>query len=395
MTVTEFLRDKVPFLAGLAHEEVHRLARAAEQLQCRRGQDLLALGTPLPGLLVVATGRLGGTGAGLGPGDVFGAACLLGPANSAAALRVEQDSLVFVIPATAFAGLLERLPELRERARGADGGADPAPLERFTTRFELRRLVAQGGMGAVFEAFDPGLQRVVAIKRLRPELRLDPGAAAKFLEEARIVAGLRHPNIVEIFSVVEEPAELLLVFEFIDGKTLAELIQERGRLELGECRRILRMAASAVSHAHACKILHQDLKPGNIMITREGLAKVMDFGVARKAKETISRMSRTQPLGTLAYAAPEQHLGEGRRQADVYSLAATLYRMLAGELPFPGPDYLGQKEKGAFVPPSERVGGLPPVADAFMARALAPRPQDRFETVGDFMASFEDAFGDA
>ena len=356
----------------------------------------------MPGLIVVAAGSLSAKAENargdtrriskLQPGDAFGQARLFGPAAAGASLQALEASRVFVIPAGALTGLLARDPLFAERVKASvEEPPEQAPLPELLGGLVVRRLIAEGGMGSVYEAFDPVLKRVVAVKRLRPELRQEPKAAARLLEEARIVAALRHPNIVEIFSVVDKGGEMLLVFEFVDGRTLDQLLFERGSLPLPECLRIVRVVVSAVDFAHSRRVLHRDLKPGNIMLRSDGVVKVMDFGIARQAKDTLSRITRTDPFGTFAYMAPEHHLGEAKRQGDIFSLAVTLYQMLTGEMPFPGPDYLTQKEARAFVPVSQRKPGLPPQLDAFFARALAPDLAERYGTVGELMADLEAA----
>ncbi|MBI4679248.1 MAG: protein kinase [Elusimicrobia bacterium] len=399
--MTEFLRDQVPFLAGLSLEDAHILAKKAAQVHFRKAEVVVTAGSPLAGLYVVASGRLAvhpvevdtqGSKAELGPGSVIGEESLSEPsAHARANLEAVQDTLVFIIPRKALLRVLEKYPQIHGRAVAARPGLGPAQAESFAPGYEIRRLVGHGGMGDVYEAFDLALRRRAAIKRLRPELRLDPAFKARLLREARIVAALRHPYIVEIFSVVDDGRELLLVFEFVDGVTLAQVLRERGRLGLDVCRNIIRMAARALECAHAHKVLHRDFKPSNVMICPDGRLKVMDFGIARQARDTITRLSRGEPAGTLSYMAPEQHLGEGKRPADVYSLAVTLYYMLRGELPFSGPDILSRKERQDYQPLTSKVAGLSPRMDALLAKALAPDPQARYGTMGEFLAAFEEA----
>lgn len=144
-----------------------------------------------------------------------------------------------------------------------------------------------------------------------------------------------------------------------------------------ENRGIGRHVCEAVDSAHRSNVLHRDLKPSNIMIDANGYAKVMDFGLARQAKDSLSRLTHQDASGTPAYMAPEQHLGQARRASDVYSLGVCLYEMLTGALPFEGPDFLAQKERMRYPPPRFLAAELPEGIDALMAAALAANPAKR------------------
>ena len=365
------------------------LAGAADQVEFEADQAIVSKGEPLSGLHILAVGRLSASGRDdLHPGDVFGEASLVGSFRCAATYRACEPSLMFRVPSAAFAGVFRRHPDLERRVRQAAG--EP-PLEDFAKGFEILRFIAQGGMGTVYLARDKLLGRSVAIKRMRPEVRLDPRGPEMFLKEARIVAALRHPNIVEIFSVVEEAQEVYLIFEFVEGRNLNSIVDEDGPLPPHECLRVVRQVAAALEYAHGRHVLHRDLKPSNIMVSSGGVARVMDFGIARQAKNTISRMSHGEPCGTLAYMSPEQHLGTEKRQGDLYSLAISLYVMLTGAFPFTGPDYLDQKERLEFAPLAPRLKALGVKLDAFLAQALAPAPRDRPADVAAFRRLLEDA----
>lgn len=295
-------------------------------------------------------------------------------------------------------GRRARPAEPPRRAPAPSPAPRPSPLPSnedsrdFAPGYVIKRLIATGGMGSVYEAEDLALHRRVAIKRLRPELRGEEGEKSRFLQEARIVAALRHPNIIEIHTVVDAGVDIYLVFEFVEGRTLEEVIRLKGALDAAVCRRILRQVAAALSFAHERKVLHRDLKPANIMVSEAGTIKVMDFGIARQAQETLSRLSPTQAFGTLSYMSPEQHLGEEKRPADIYAVGITLYEMLTGMLPFVGPDSLLLKERMEYRPVSQMVPGMGAKADGFFTRALAPKPEDRFQTVNELLDAFEESF---
>jgi tetratricopeptide (TPR) repeat protein/tRNA A-37 threonylcarbamoyl transferase component Bud32 len=265
---------------------------------------------------------------------------------------------------------------------GAEAAEEPSQTTSGTlTGFEILRPIGAGGMGEVFEGRDVALDRRVAIKRMREEIRRDPRERERFLSEARLVAKLRHPAIVEIHSVVEAGEDVYLVFEFVDGKTATALLAEKKRLPFAEARRIVSEACGAVDYAHAQGVIHRDLKPSNIMLDASGAVKVMDFGIARQAAEAMSRVAMTNTVvGTPPYMAPEQEQGAVCKESDVYALGICLYELLSGELPFSGSGagMLMAKMEGRFVPLS-----VPPGIDAVMAKALAPKPAERYRMAGE------------
>ena len=171
---------------------------------------------------------------------------------------------------------------------------------------------------------------------MRDEIRLDRKERERFLREARTVASLKHPNIVEIYSIVEDGGEVYLVFEFAQGKTLHEVLSSGSPLAFDAARRVLKDACEAVECAHRNKIVHRDIKPSNIMVTEGGGAKVMDFGVARQAKEAATKVATNTVAGTPPYMAPESEQGTVGPQSDVYGLGVVFYEMLSGKLPFAG-----------------------------------------------------------
>ncbi|MFA5137945.1 MAG: serine/threonine-protein kinase [Elusimicrobiota bacterium] len=257
--------------------------------------------------------------------------------------------------------------------------------------FEVKRELGRGGMGTVYEAEDLTLRRKVAIKQMREELCQSPKDLEMFLNEARLVAALKHPNIVEIHGVLREGGRVYLVFEHVSGRTLAALLEENGRMPARAALDLFKPVADAVDYAHACRIIHRDLKPANIMLTDAKAVKVMDFGLAHQASVTVARLTRAAAWGTMAYMASEQELGSVSRESDVYSLGVCLYEAMAGELPFPGPDFLAQKRGKAYEPPSKL--GLPAGLDAVMARALDPEPGRRFHSAGELLAEASKAMG--
>ena len=264
--------------------------------------------------------------------------------------------------------------------------AKPRAPTAIDATYEIGRTIGQGGMGVVYEACDRALKRTVAIKMLRPELQKDAFERDHFLQEARTVAALHHPAIVEIHSIVEDPAGLYLVFEFVDGKTVENLIAKRRRLGLREIKAILGPVCQALEYAHARGVVHRDLKPSNIMITTEGLVKVMDFGIARQAKDCLNKICGpvTTGAGTPHYMAPEQENGEVRRQSDVFSLGVCLYEMATGQRPYSSPAIMPLKLERRYAKPSSIVTSLPADFDALIDGALHPEPDHRIHSAKNF-----------
>ena len=262
----------------------------------------------------------------------------------------------------------------------------------FASGFHILRQIGSGGMGAVYEAQDLGLDRRVAIKRMREEIRLDARERDRFLKEARTVAALRHPNIVEIFGVIEDGQEAYLVFEFVEGRTLDQLLAEQGSLPLAQARGLFRQVAAALDYAHARGVIHRDLKPSNIMVTEDGTVKVMDFGVARRAKDAAMAMTDTV-AGTPPYMAPEAENGTVRKESDFFSLGVLFYELLTGRIPFQGSGagMLLNKMNMSFEPPSRSVPSLPPGVDAFFARMFQADPERRPPTAAQAADAFDAA----
>ncbi len=232
--------------------------------------------------------------------------------------------------------------------------------------FRLGRRIGAGGMGTVYEAWDSNLERAVAVKRMSAALRDDPEEAARFVQEAKTVASLKHPNIVSIFDAFQDGGELYLVFELVRGETLSQHAQRRGgRLDWPSALRLLEPIASALDYAHARGVIHRDLKPANVML-EDATVKVMDFGIARRTRNPDARTMTSQLAGTPGYMAPEQQRGEVSRATDVYALAVCAYWMTHGELP---PPMIGSED------PSSAV----------LARALDADPRKRPASAGEFL----------
>lgn len=270
---------------------------------------------------------------------------------------------------------------LRQEDHAAAVAAAPR-ADAVPQGFQVVKTLGMGGMGVVYEAVDLALQRTVALKKMRDEVAANARERARFLKEARVVAGLRHPNIVEIYSIQENNDGLFLVFERVPGETLHERLGQ-GALRPADALPLLRQVAAALDYAHASGVVHQDLKPANIMVHGNSV-KVMDFGIARRVQETLSTMSRVEVAGTPAYMSPEQEQGGAvGPAADLFALGVCAYEMLTGRLPFPQGGLMA-KAQGLYRPATDATP-LPKAVDGELGRALAPTPQGRHASATAFV----------
>ena len=276
-------------------------------------------------------------------------------------------------------------------------GAERDGARELDGQYRIVKKIGEGGMGTVYEGYDKNLKRPVAIKRLRPELQRNARERARFVREAELVAALQHPHTVQIYTIIQDDEDTHIVFEYIEGRTLHETLNASpGRhLPARRALELLRQMAEAVDHAHGRHVIHRDLKPANVMIDARGWAKVMDFGIARQVQDSLVRTTTNTVVGTPAYMPPEQAMGEVKKESDVYALGVTLYEMLTGGLPFKGFDDLRDKIDGRFLAPSLLLPGLPPAIDAVMAKAIAPRAEDRYHCCLDLYRAAESALGQA
>jgi len=257
-------------------------------------------------------------------------------------------------------------------------------------KYRLEGIIGRGGMGEVRRAKDTVLGRTVAVKTLVADLA---GAgddwSQKLRAEATTVAGIHHPNIVDIYELIEERGVLYLIFEFVEGQTVHSVLATRGRLAAKDCARVLAPVCAALELAHSRGLVHRDLKPANIMITVAGHVKLMDFGIARPVGQRVKNedggrgaqdplFDRTQTImGTPVYMAPEAEQGLVGPAGDVFSLGACLYEMLTGSRPFPSGATALDKLDMKVAPPSVLAPGVPPGVDRLVAEALSPDPAAR------------------
>lgn len=255
-------------------------------------------------------------------------------------------------------------------------------------RYELLELVGTGGMSKVYKAHDRLLERNVALKVLHPHYGEDQEYVERFRREARAVAQLSHPNIVTVIDRGEDGGHQFIVFEYVDGENLKELVQRTGPLPVRRAVELAATIADALAFAHEHGLVHRDVKPQNVLLNGEGEAKVTDFGIARSLDVEHGVTQTGTVLGTSNYLSPEQASGKTVSAAtDVYSLGIVLYELLTGEVPFPGETFVAVAMKHINEPPPDLLQQRPDVSIRLAAavdRALAKDPEDRFRSMDQF-----------
>jgi eukaryotic-like serine/threonine-protein kinase len=270
--------------------------------------------------------------------------------------------------------------------------ADPLVGRLLDGRYQVEALVARGGMATVYLATDTRLERRVALKVMHADLARDEDFVDRFIGEAKSVARLSHPNIVSVFDQGRDGHYLYLAMEYLPGRTLRDLLDERGWFPPHEALGIMLPLLSGLAAAHAAGIVHRDVKPENVLIAPDGHLKVVDFGLARGLN--VSNQTRTGVIiGTVAYLAPEQVTGSGADpRTDVYAAGIVLFELLTGTKPHTGesPLAVAYKHVNEPVPPPSRVaGGISPEVDQLVAMATSRDPRGRPADAGDFIRSVE------
>ncbi len=262
------------------------------------------------------------------------------------------------------------------------------------SRYLVSRKLGEGGMSDVYLATDTLLNREVAIKILRQELSIDPVNLLRFQREANAASKLNHPHIVEIYDVGEEDGRHYIVMEVVRGKTLKELIQTRGALDVKEAIFLMRQVISALAHAHTHNIIHRDIKPQNILVKDDGTIKIADFGIAM-AMDATQLTQVDSVMGSVHYMAPECARGEvASVQSDVYALGIVFYELLSGQVPFAAEVSVQVALKHMqeqFPSIKELNPTIPQSIENIILKATAKHKGNRFDSANDMLASLDAA----
>jgi eukaryotic-like serine/threonine-protein kinase len=272
--------------------------------------------------------------------------------------------------------------------------ADPLVGRLLDGRYQVEAQVAMGGMATVYRAMDTRLDRQVALKVMHAELARDEEFVNRFIGEAKSVARLSHPNVVSVYDQGRDGSYLYLAMEYLPGRTLRNLLDERGWFPPREALAIMVPLLSGLAAAHRAGIVHRDVKPENVLVAPDGHLKVVDFGLARAL--TMTHQTRTgQIIGTVAYLAPEQVTGTGAdARSDVYAAGIVLFELLTGTKPHTGesPLSVAYKHVNESVPaPSRLAGGIPPAVDELVVRATSRDAGGRPDDAAAFLRSVQDA----
>jgi len=281
-----------------------------------------------------------------------------------------------------------------DKAEEAPLNGEVAKAAPVIAGFQLLKRVGSGGMGTVYRAKQLSVDRIVAVKILKPNLARDALFLARFKEEAKAAATLNHPNIVQAIDAGEDGGYYYFAMEYVDGETLHRLILREGLMEEKPALKAALDVAHALGHAHLHRIVHRDIKPGNIMISKEGLTKLCDLGLARLRAEDEEPGGRGPAIGTPYYISPEQAQGfrDVDTRSDIYSLGATLFRALAGRPAFDAPTRAEILEKHCHAPLPWLKDYNPGLSDNtcyVIAKMMAKKPEERYQTPDELAEDIE------
>jgi serine/threonine protein kinase len=258
--------------------------------------------------------------------------------------------------------------------------------------YRILEKLGQGGMGVVYKAVDTGLDRMVAMKVLNPDLSKNPELVERFRAEARAQANLNHTNLATLYAFMVHQGTAIMVMEFVEGETFAQMIRRRGPIPEVEAIPLFRQALLGIGYAHRAGILHRDIKPSNLMLNKNGLVKVMDFGIAKVMGARGMTRTGTQ-LGTLAYMSPEQIQNRNVDiRSDIYELGITLYEMLTGHLPFESDSEFQIMQDHVYTPPPPPSKYYPYInkgVENVILKSIEKNSDARFQTVEQFGAALE------
>ncbi|MGC1853403.1 MAG: serine/threonine-protein kinase, partial [Solirubrobacterales bacterium] len=273
-------------------------------------------------------------------------------------------------------------------ARG-DRSIDLSAGDEFAG-YRIERSLGRGGMGILYLAVEPGLERHVALKLIAPEAASDEVFARRFAEESKIAASIEHPNVVPIYAAGEEDGIPFIAMRYVSGSDLGRRLAREGRLEPASAARLVAQVGNGLDAIHAAGLVHRDVKPANVLLSEMGgedHAYITDFGVARNVATESGLTQTGRFVGTLDYVAPEQISGgEVDARADVYALGCLLFKLLTGEVPFPKDGEAARLYAHLNDPPpapSLHATAVPMALDDVAIRAMSKQPGDRYPSAGD------------
>ncbi len=256
--------------------------------------------------------------------------------------------------------------------------------------FKLEKKLGQGGMGTVYLATQTSLDRKVALKTLSSEFAKKPDFVQRFIREARSMARLQHPNVVQVYAADSVSGVNFAAIEFIDGRSMQNWMNDLKQLTVGDALHVTLVCADALKHAHDQNMIHRDIKPDNILVTSKGVVKVADFGLAKALDEDVSMTQSGTGLGTPLYMAPEQARNAKHvdKRSDIYALGSTLYYFVTGKLPFSGENTLElivAKEKGTYTSARKVNPKVSERLDLIIGKMLLKDPKDRYADCADII----------
>src|SRR6187397_2858239 len=262
-------------------------------------------------------------------------------------------------------------------------------------KYEIRRELGRGAMGVVYEAYDPMIKRIVALKTIRVDQLVGENAEsviARFRREAQAAGRLNHPNIVSIYDIGEETGTWYIAMEYVQGRELKDYFEANERFSPADIVKIMTQILDALGYSHKLGVIHRDIKPANVILLTGGGVKVADFGIAHIESSNMTQVGTV--MGTPSYMSPEQIMGlpiDGR--SDLFSAGVILYQFLTGERPFSGSSTVTMHKvlEEDPLPPSRFNLQVPGTMDAIVRKALAKRPDERYQTAEEFAAALQGA----